>query len=154
MKKSRIITAVVALLAVAAVPFLYAGPGHGFHRGMDGFGPLARLERAKSELGLSDQQVSEIKAILKSAHEQNAQSRDQLRGGLGGALNALLKDPNDVAGAQAILDQQAQAERSIRSNMLNTVSKALSVLTPEQRDKLGAMVARRQQQRLQWRQQF
>ena len=50
MKKSRIITAVVALLAVAAVPFLYAGPGHRFHRGMDGFGPFARLERAKNEL--------------------------------------------------------------------------------------------------------
>ncbi|MGZ8852785.1 MAG: hypothetical protein ACXW2X_05270, partial [Thermoanaerobaculia bacterium] len=82
MKKSTwIITAVVALLAIASVPFLYAGPGHRGHRGMDGLGPLARLERAQKELGLSDQQVGEIKAIFKSVHDQNAQYRDQLRGG-------------------------------------------------------------------------
>ncbi|MGZ8795742.1 MAG: Spy/CpxP family protein refolding chaperone [Thermoanaerobaculia bacterium] len=147
MKKSTwIITAVVALLANASGPFLYAGPGH---RGMDGLGPLARLERAQKELGLSDQQVGEIKAIFKSVHDQNAQYRDQLRGGIGGVLNALLEDPDDIAGAQAIMDRQAQTERAIRSNLLNGASKALNVLTPEQRDKLGQIVARRQQQRLQ-----
>jgi periplasmic protein CpxP/Spy len=153
MKKSTwIITAVVALLAIAAVPFLYAGPGHRGQRGMDGLGPLARLERAQKELGLSDQQVGQIKAIFKGVHDQNAQYRDQLRGGMGGALNALLKDPNDIAGAQAIMDQQAQSERTIKSNLLNAASKALNVLTPEQRDKLGQIVAQRQQQRLQRRQ--
>ena len=148
-KSSWIITAVVALLAIAAVPFLYAGPGHRGQRGLDGFGPLARLERAQRVLGLSDQQVDEIKAIFKSVRDQNAQSRDQLRDGMGGVLNALLKDPNDIAGAQAIMDQQAQSERAMRSNLLNGVSKALNVLTPEQRDKLGQIVAQRHQQRLQ-----
>jgi len=153
MKKSTwIITAVVALLAIASVPFLYAGQGHRGQPGMDGLGPLARLERAQKELGLSDQQAGEIEAIFKSVHDQNAQYRDQLRGGMGGVLNALLENPNDIAGAQAIMDQQAQTERAIRSNLLNGASQALNVLTPEQRDKLGQIVAQRQQQRLPRRQ--
>jgi Spy/CpxP family protein refolding chaperone len=140
MKKTTLTVSaiIVAVLALAAVPLVYAGPGHA--HGM-GAGMLGHLDRAQKELGLSDQQVGEIKTIFKSVHEQNAQYRDQLHGGFQGVLNTLLKNPNDVAAAQTIMDQQAQTERAMKANFLVAASKALNVLTPEQRDKLGTLIA-------------
>jgi Spy/CpxP family protein refolding chaperone len=134
---------VVAVLALAAVPFLYAGPGHVHGMGA-GIGPLGHLAHAQKELGLSDQQVVEIKAIFKSVHDQNAQYRDQLHGGFASVMSTLLKNPNDVAAAQAIMDQQATAERAMKANLLGGASKALNVLTPDQRDKLGTMISQHQ----------
>lgn len=132
---------VVAVLAIAAVPFLYAGPGHHMHGMGAGMGPLEHLTRAQKELGLSDAQVDQIKTIIKITHDQNAQYRDQLHGGFQSVLNTLIKNPNDIAAAQAILDQQATAERALKSSLLDAASKALNVLTPDQRTKLGTMVA-------------
>ncbi len=141
MKKSTLTITILALVALVAVPLLYAGPGR--HHGMAGFGPLAHLGRAQQELGLSDQQVAEIKAIFKNFHDQNAEYRDQLRGGFEGVVKTLIKNPNDIAAAQALIDQQAQAERALKTNLLNAASKALNVLTPDQREKLGQMIAER-----------
>ncbi len=135
---------VVAVLAIAAVPFLYAGPGHGHGMcGGAGMGPLAHLAHAQKELGLSDAQVDQIKTIFKSAHEQNAQYVDQLHGGFASVMTTLVKNPNDVAAAQAIMDQQAAAERQLKTNLLGAASKALNILTPEQRVKLGTMISER-----------
>ena len=144
-RKSTITVSAIALavIAVVAVPFLYAGPGHRHMMGGE-MGPLAHLGHAQKELGLSDAQVDQIKTIVKAAHEENAQYRDQLHGGFASVINTLIKNPNDVAAAQAIMDQQAAAERSLKTNMLNAASKALNVLTPEQREKLGTMVAAHQ----------
>jgi len=148
MKKTTLAISILALVALVAAPFLYAGPGR--NRGMaGGFGPLGHLARAQEELGLSDQQVDAIKAIFKDLREQNASYRDQLRGGFDGVMSMLIKNPNDVAAAQAIIDQQAQAERAMKSNLLNAASKALSVLTPDQREKLGQMIAERASHRRQ-----
>lgn len=143
MKKNRLtIAGIVAVLALAAVPFLYAGRGR-HHEGRGGFGPLGHLERAQKELGLSDQQVTEIKAIFANLREENAQYRKQMHGGFEGVLNTLIQNPNDVAGAQAIMDQQAQAERATKANLLTAASKALNVLTADQRVKLGQLVSER-----------
>jgi periplasmic protein CpxP/Spy len=143
-RKSALTVSAIALavVAVVAVPFLYAGPGH--HRMGGDMGPLAHLARAQKELGLSDAQVDQIKTIVKAARDENAQYRDQLHGGFASVINTLIKNPNDVAAAQAIMDQQNAAERALKTNMLNAASKALNVLTPEQREKLGTMVAAHQ----------
>ncbi len=151
MKKTTLTFAgILALVALVAAPILYAGPGrmhaHGMAGGM-GMGPLAHLQKAQQELGLSDQQVTEIKTIFADLRTQNAQYREQLHGGLQGVISTLIKNPNDVAGAQAIIDQQAQAERAVKTNILTAASKALSVLTPEQRTKLGDLIAQRQAHR-------
>ena len=143
MTKRNIIIAIVAILAVAAVPLVYAQQGRmHMHRGGDaGFAFFGRLQHLKSALDLSDQQVDAIKAIAQDMHTQNAQSRDQLRSGHLAIAKALIANPNDLAGAQALLDQQAAAEKVLKSNMLVAASKALNVLTPEQRSKLGSFVA-------------
>ena len=139
---------VVAALTLLATPFLFAAPhGPRGHRGGD-FGFLGILGHAKQELNLSDQQVDDIKSIFKQLREQNSQYREQFRGGLGDVASTLLANPNDVAAAQAILDQQAQAERAMKQNALNATANALKVLTPEQRSKLGTMIEQRKAQRL------
>ena len=145
--KKRLIIITLILAAVAAVPFVYAGPGggHGF-RGMHGRGGhglafLGHLEHVKSELDLSDAQTDQIKEIMKATHEQNVQYRDQIHGTLKQVATTLLTNPNDVAGAQAVLDQQAAAEKALKSNLIVAASKALNVLTPEQRTKLAMHLA-------------
>lgn len=150
-RKSLITLAIVALVALLAVPFVYAQQGHG--RGMGqmhgmaghgGFGPFQRLQKLQSELGLSDAQVTEIQTIFTNLRDQNAPYRDQLKGGRQTVLSTLLKDPNNIAAAQAIVDQQTQAEQAMKTNALAAASKALNVLTPDQRAKLGDLIAQRQ----------
>jgi Spy/CpxP family protein refolding chaperone len=143
-KKSLITVAVIIAVAAVAGPFLYAGPGMRHSRGDFGaMGAFGRLARAKQALGLSDAQVDQIKAIAQAAREENAQYREQLRGGVSNVVDTLLKNPNDIAAAQAIIDQQTQAESALKSNVLKSVSKALNVLTPEQRTKLGQLISDR-----------
>jgi periplasmic protein CpxP/Spy len=141
-KRNLTIAALVAVLALAAVPILHAQQGrmHGA-RAFGGFGFLGRLQHMKSALNLSDQQTDAIDAIAKDFHEQNAQYRQQLHGGLKAVAQALINNPNDIAGAQALLDQQSAVEKTMKSNALVAASKALNVLTPEQRAKLGEFVA-------------
>jgi Spy/CpxP family protein refolding chaperone len=149
--KKRIVIALTLVLAVgalAAAPLVLAdgrggrfGGGMGGHGFGSGFGPLARIMHVKEELGLSDQQVGQIKAIFAETRAQTAPYREQLHGGYKGVAQTLLANPNDVAAAQALIDQQTNAERAMKTTILNGASKALAVLTPEQREKLGTMVA-------------
>jgi Spy/CpxP family protein refolding chaperone len=143
-KRNIVMIAAIALAALAIVPFVYAGPGQHMHGdgsgGGRGMAMLAHLGHLKDKLDLSDQQVDQIKAIVAEAHQQNAQYRDQLHGGMKDVAQALLKNPNDLAGAQALLDQQSAAENALKTNMLQATSKALNVLTAEQRGKLATML--------------
>lgn len=145
MKTRSITLTVVAIAALLIAGIAIAAP-HGMgHRG-GAFGPLGHLEhlaKAKEALGLSDQQVDQIKAIFKDLREQNATYRDQMHDGMKSAFDTLVQDPSNVAGAQAQLDRQAAAEAAMKTNALNAASKALSVLTPEQRTKLAQFVEQR-----------
>ncbi|MGZ5443718.1 MAG: Spy/CpxP family protein refolding chaperone [Thermoanaerobaculia bacterium] len=144
--KKRIAIAIALVLAVgalAAAPLVLADGPHGrVGRGMHGhgFGPLGHLAHVRDELDLSDQQVDQIKAIFAETREQTAPYREQLRGGYKGVVQALLADPNDVAAAQALVDQQLTTERAMKTNFLNAASKALAVLNAEQRAKLRTMI--------------
>ena len=152
MKNRSFILATAALLVVlVAVPFAYAQ--HMRHRGamaMHG-GPggpgelmmLGHLEHAREALGLSDQQVTDIKAIFKGLHEQNAAYRDQLHGNMKSVVETLLADPNNLAAAQAQLDKQEAVEHTLKANALAAAAKALNVLTPEQRSKLAEHIQER-----------
>ena len=146
MTKRNIIIALVAILTVAAVPLVYAQQGRmHMHGGGDaGFAFFGHLQHLKSALDLSDEQVDAIKAIAQDMHSQNAQYRDQLRSGHLAIAKALIANPNDLASAQALLDQQTAAEKVLKSNMLVAASKALNVLTPDQRGKLGDFISKRE----------
>lgn len=150
MKKRTLFLTTAALLAVLiAVPFAYAQHmGRGAHRMGPGgeLGPimmLGHLQHAKAALGLSDQQVTDIKAIFQDLHAQNAASRDQLHGGMKAIAEALIANPNDIAGAQALLDKQEAAQHTMKVAALNAAAKALNVLTPEQRSTLAEKIRER-----------
>jgi Spy/CpxP family protein refolding chaperone len=143
MKKRFTLAAGLAIaVTLAAVPFIDAQPMR--HHGGRELGFLfGRLDKAKQALGLTDEQASQLKAIAQELHAQNAPYRDQLRGGFQSVATTLLNNPNDLAAAQALLDQQSQAEKALKSNVLNAASKALNVLTPEQRAKVAQFIADR-----------
>ena len=140
-KRKLILVTIIAIAALAAVPFAYAQAGRMHRFGGAGFPLLGHLGHLKAELNLTDDQVGEIKSIVQDFHAQNAQYRDQLHGGLKAVAQALINNPNDIAGAQALLDQQNAAEKAMKSNALVAASKALNVLTADQRAKLGQMLS-------------
>jgi len=145
--KQRIVlfTALLALLVLIAVPFAFAQRGH------HGMGPggdmsvmmLGHLQRAKQALGLSDQQVTDIETIFSDLKAQNKPYRQSIRGGMMSIANTLLANPNDLATAQAQLEKQNAAENAMKLNALTAVSKALNVLTPDQRTKLQQLAQER-----------
>jgi Spy/CpxP family protein refolding chaperone len=146
MKKRVLVTAgAIALVALIAVPLAFAQRMHAM-RGMhaDGDMPgammLGHLQHAKAQLGLSDQQTADIKAAFQNLHEQNKAFRQSKHSTMAQVAQILINNPNDVASAQALLDQQLESERVMRTNALNAASKALNVLTADQRTKLSAMV--------------
>lgn len=155
MKKrtSIIVITILAALALVAAPLVFAGPhgkgmrGHGMHGGGFGAGIFGHMRQLKEELNLSDAQTEQIRAIFREVHEQNAASRESLHTGFHDAALALLANPNDLAGAQALLERQAAAEKAMKQNLLTATSKALNVLTADQRAKLSEIVAERAERR-------
>jgi Spy/CpxP family protein refolding chaperone len=143
-KKYLTIAAVVATLVLVVAPFALAQRMHGRPHGgpgeLGGVMFLGHLQHAKQALGLSDQQVSDIETIVKDLHTQNAQYRESLHGSMQQIATALINNPNDLATAQALLDKQSETERQLKSNALAAASKALNVLTADQRTKLGDFI--------------
>jgi periplasmic protein CpxP/Spy len=143
-KQTVVIAAGAALVALIAVPLAFAEHGRGMHG--EAFGGrmfLGHLGQVKQQLGLSDQQAADIKTIFQNLRQQNQQYRESMHGTMQQVAQVLLNNPNDVASAQALIDQQTNAERTMKTNALNAASKALNVLTPDQRSKLSTMIQER-----------
>jgi len=141
MRKHTVAIVAAAVLAVlVAVPFAFAQHGRGMHHGMGEAMFFGHLQQLQSQLGLTDQQASDIKAIFADLRTQNDQYRQSAHGTMQQVAQILLNNPNDIAAAQALLDQQAATERTMKTNALTAASKALSVLTPDQRTKLGTLL--------------
>lgn len=144
-KRTLYMMTAAALAVVLAVPLAFAQ-----QRRMQGqFAPggmgmfMFRLQRAQQALGLTDQQVSSIKTIFDGLKQQNAPVAQSLRGGMLQIAQTLINDPSNVQGAQALIDQQEAARHTIEVNTLNAASKALNVLTADQRAKLLTMIQNR-----------
>ncbi len=152
-KRTLIFSAAAILIVVLAVPFAVAqhmrgaGFGHGCMHGGSNMMMFGHMRGAKAALGLSDQQATDLKKIFTDLRAQNAPYRASLRDGRQAIAQALLANPNDVAGAQALLDKQTDAERQIKANTLAAVSKALNTLTPEQRSKASNFLQQRMAKR-------
>ncbi len=149
MRKTLIITAIAVSVAGAA---LYAGPGRahmrgGGHHGAGFGGFFGHLHEVADELDLSRAQKTQIHGIFMEARDENKQYREQLHGGFHSVARALIANPNDVSAAQTLLDQQDAAERALKANVLRAASKALNVLTPEQRTELAQIIAERENRR-------
>jgi len=142
-KQTSWITALIIATSIAAVPFAYAQHVRSAGAHDHGFGFLGHLQHVRQQLDLTDAQVAELKTIGAALKEQNAPFQTQLHAGLHSVATTLLTNPSDVAAAQTILDQQNEAERNLKANTLAAASKALNVLTPDQRSKLADIIAKR-----------
>lgn len=158
-RRNTLIAAIVAVLMLAAVPFLSAAPGHrgrgdqgpGFHAGFGAGMLFGHLKQIREELDLSEAQTEQIRTIFADLHKQNEAYREELRGGFHAVAQTLLQNPNDLAGAQALLDRQAAAEKTMKANALAATSRALNVLTADQRAELAQMIKERGERRAQRR---
>ena len=147
-KHTLAITAALVMAALIAVPIAFAQRAKGMHGDVFGGGMVfGHLKHAQKALGLSDQQTSDIKAIFKDLRQQNQQYRQAQRSAMQQVAQMLINNPNDVAAAQALIDQQTANERVMKANALNAASKALNVLTPDQRTKLSSMLQERMAQK-------
>ncbi|HJT15877.1 MAG TPA: Spy/CpxP family protein refolding chaperone [Thermoanaerobaculia bacterium] len=140
-KRVFIITGALVLTALLAVPFAFAQHMHRM-RGQAFGGAMffGRLHHVRQALGLTDQQVTDIQAVFTDLRQQNQQLRQSQRATMQQVAQILLNNPNDVASAQALIDQQTTAERTMKINALNAMSKALNILTPDQRAKAASML--------------
>ena len=139
--------ALIASLTVAA-PVLQAQRRERPERGRPPvFAAFSHIEELSEELSLTEEQVSQIRGIFRELHELNAPYREEMRGGLGTAFQSLLQNPDDVAGAQAAVDRQSQAERAISMNTINATANALKVLSAEQRTQLAQLLEERRDKR-------
>lgn len=147
MKKSKWIAIIaIVALAAAAVPLAYARGEHRFGKhGELGEGSMffGVLRHVKNELDITSEQQTQLREIAKEVHEQNKQYRQSMHSGFRDVARLLIAEPDNVDGAEALLDQQAAARKEMRANALRGVSRALKVLTPEQRYKLGEMIEKR-----------
>lgn len=136
---------VVATLAVASAPVVYARH-RAADRGMlafDGMGPFARMRWLKSELNLTDDQVNAIRAIARETHDQNRVNRKAIRANMIEVAGSLLDDPDDLGAATALLARQRDEVEAAKQNVLEGVAKAVTVLTPEQRQQLADILESR-----------
>jgi Spy/CpxP family protein refolding chaperone len=149
MKKRIAIISSTILVAAAlvAAPVVFAqmhgrhgGHGFGHAGGMGMLGMLDHFGQVREQLGLTDEQVGKIHTIFGDLREQNEAFHEQMHGTLKDVARTLIANPNDVAAAQAKIEAQTAAENAMKLNALNAASKALNVLTPEQRTKLGALL--------------
>ena len=153
-KRSLIFLASAILVVVLAVPFALAQHmrgachGHGCMGGDSSMAMFGHMHGAKAALGLSDQQASDIKKIFAGLRTQNEPYRTSLRGGRQAIAQVLLANPNDIAGAQALIDKQSEAERQMKTNALQAFSKALNVMSSEQRTKAATFLNDRLPDRL------
>jgi Spy/CpxP family protein refolding chaperone len=107
------------------------GAGHFGHHG-GGFGRVLR------DLDLTAEQKTALHGIHDAARDQNKVAKEALHDGLMDAARILLADPNNVEGARTAIANREAAIREMKDNTLTAVSKALAVLTPEQRATLAA----------------
>ena len=161
MKAKRLISVLTGL--VLSCSLLLAGPamadrGHGKR----GFNPDKMMEKMSTELGLSADQQTRIKAIFESHKPQFEQLREQMKSTFTDEQRAAMKEArkNRKAGGErpskeerqaqfaslGISDGQMQQMKSIRQQMKaereamkNEIS---AVLTPEQQTKLDEVKAK------------
>jgi Spy/CpxP family protein refolding chaperone len=147
--KARNIILAIAAAAVLAVPaFAGAQPGPGggpgwHHRGPGGdhLGFFDRaLPRMADELGLSDEQLEQIEAIIDAARPEIDGYVEQLRAGRD-AFRAANDDPTVFD--EAAFRSHADAQHAIQTDLMVAVgrarAKAFQVLNAEQRAQLEEM---------------
>ncbi len=137
-------TGLLALAAISALsaPMVYAGQhkhdNHGYHS-MEMFGHKGGIKRMFKGLDLTDQQKTDIKALIKAHKEGRKEQRpsDEDRAAHRAEMKALITAANfdesqalEIIAKKQVKRQQAMVERLKLQNAI------YNMLTPEQQTKL------------------
>jgi len=138
-KSIIVLISVVLVLAAAVIPVAASIRSGAF--GGRGHGPgVAMLAGLREDIDLSDEQVIELRHIVRKAREEHAATRRIMKQNFLEAARVLLEDPNAVDEASVILERNNVYKDDLRSGILDTVSQSLKVLTPEQRAEINERV--------------
>lgn len=135
MTRKRVILVMVLAIVVASAPIVMAHQQVQAKRHAED--PLmffVELRALRSELNLSPEQVGTLKAIGQTVRESNADYRASMKRVAAEAGLVLLGDPSNTEGAEALLRRNDAERVALRANVLEGISKAIKVLTPEQRE--------------------
>jgi Spy/CpxP family protein refolding chaperone len=144
-RKSILVTLAAAALVVPTVLWAAEHFGRG-GMGFDmGAGPFAmgagNVLRLAGKLGLSTDQITQIKAVLSAAKSANQPTRDQIKTNRQ-AFNAAYDLAHfDAAAVNAYVAQQTPLVQQLAVSAFQTRAKVLAVLTPAQAAQLKQLKA-------------
>jgi Spy/CpxP family protein refolding chaperone len=121
------------------MPEMEAGGMHGGSEMMGMHRPRQLLRMLKTELGLSDAQVEQLRPIVLEAVKTGIKDRASLRVAqidLGELLEA---EPADMAKVESQLKTIEGLRTALRLNMIKAHEQGKALLTPEQRQKLASL---------------
>ncbi len=154
MNTRRTVAAVLGIVAVLVPAAIWAaGPfGHGGRMDGMGFGPLGfaggNVLRVADKLGLSADQVTQIKGVLAAAQTANNATRDQLRTNQQAFQASYNPAQFNAAAVNAYVAQQTPLLQQLFVSRLQTEANVLGVLTPAQLAQYNQLRAAMEQ----WRQ--
>ncbi|HVT44455.1 MAG TPA: periplasmic heavy metal sensor [Thermoanaerobaculia bacterium] len=154
MKKLLIVSTIVVGITIIASPLVHAHRSRAVPyagSGIEELAPFAKLRWLRAELDLTDAQAREIRSIVFEVRDSNAAHREAIRASIGLAAGVLIANPDDIDAARRIFEERSAAETQLRENILLGVSKALGVLSPEQRQRLSEIVDEHRARRSEWR---
>ena len=150
MKRHRAILATLGIVAVLVPAAIWAAGPHG-HEGM-GAGPFGmgggNVLHLADKLGLTTDQITQIKGILSAARTANAPTRAQLKTNQQAFEAAYNPAQFDATSVNAYIAQQTPLRQQLAVGGFQTEANVLAVLTPSQLTQYKQLKAEMQQ----WRQ--
>lgn len=135
-------TTIVAALAIALFTGTAIAQGP-HHHGDEMFGPMMGM--MSDVLDLTDAQQAQIKQIYHNAKPSMEPLWQQEHQSHQAMMDLVTSGNFDQAKAQAIANQEAQSHAQLEVQHAQLAAQAYQVLTPEQKTKFNAILAKRQQ---------
>jgi periplasmic protein CpxP/Spy len=104
------------------------------------------VDRIKSKLDLSDQQVTEVNKIKDEILAKKDDFRDMREGFYETMLNEIRSDKFDVNAVNQLFTAKEAKSRELRTFMIQEAAKFHAILTPEQREKIAKKMEERHQE--------
>jgi protein CpxP len=104
-----------------------------------------RLETMSTILDLSDEQKTQIEALVKSQYEQKSTQRERMHAGQQALRDKLQTNAFDEAEFRALAAQQAQLKTDLMVEHAKIKQQIFAILTPEQQAKADKLLEMRGQ---------
>ena len=131
----------------------FCGDRHGAHAERMGYGegrhdPMKRLLR---HVDLTDAQQAEIKTLIGTSREETKAARKELRDTRKTLRNLVAGEAYSIESVRDLANQQARLQADLTVARIDTMHRALQVLTPEQQAELVKLREQRMEKRKAWK---